>query len=282
MSISIVRRESLSARRRTIVRHGRYVGAHNSGLSNPSLLGTPEGTTIITTSGAIVENRIFYGTLTISAADVTVRNCLIRLQGYAVGSMYGLDASSVPVSEIRAFSCLIEDCEIDAGSNGSPAALYIGGNTYARRINAYGGNDVAKCNGPNNRIEASYFHDAVLQPGGHADGLQTTGTQNTLWLGNHINMDAAHNAAIQIGSEQGNNHYLRIENNYLNGGGYTVNALWKNGGPGEVGTYLNCTLTGNRFGPDRAFGTPLRGDRTTDSTYLIESNNVYDATGIAV
>src|SRR6516165_8789263 len=65
-----------------------------TGTINPSLFGMPDATTtgpkagvtltpytgpmIITTPGAVIENVIINGQLTVDAANVTVRNCIIQ------------------------------------------------------------------------------------------------------------------------------------------------------------------------------------------------------------
>src|SRR5256885_16233100 len=104
-----------------------------TGTVNPALFGTPDATTTgpqagvtltsytgpmnITTPGTVIENQIINGQLTVSAADVTFRNCIIQ---NADGNVIQADqASNLTVQNCKIIGGNLADAGILAGNGGT-------------------------------------------------------------------------------------------------------------------------------------------------------------------
>ena len=74
--------------------------------------GVPDGVTLtnytgpmtITTPGAVIENVIIHGQLTVKAANVTIRNCIIQSNGW-----WGIEGENSP-------NLRVEHCDIIGGN----------------------------------------------------------------------------------------------------------------------------------------------------------------------
>jgi hypothetical protein len=182
------------------------------------------------------------GGVEVRASGVVIRNSRIRGTG-----SYGV--------YVRSGNVTITDSEI---SGGFENALGYD-NWTAIRVNIFGvGSDGVKL-GSNTRLEDSWLHDFAPTSGAHADGAQLQAGEtnivvrhNTIDLGTTPNANAALFIAPDLGPSSPGP--LMIENNYLNGGNYTVFIL-----DGNYGQYYldNITLRNNTFGRSAQYG-PLR------------------------
>src|SRR5690606_1088474 len=106
----------------------------------------------------------------------------------------------------------------------------------------------------------------------HNDALQTTGGEGIVVRGNTlIAYDESRrdplNACIMIGSENAPLRDMVIENNYLDGGNYSILTR------ADIDA-RNVRVTGNVFGPNARYG-PYRGVGAMDADH----SNVFAATG---
>lgn len=205
-----------------------YPDETNTGVPVGTVL-TDSGSLIITEDGSIVENLSILGSVSVIANNVTIRNCHIICDG-----TYALENSGT--------NLVVEDCEIE-GSN-ELVVTSIGPNDYTiRRSNLHGAADGAKANS-NVLIEDCFIHDLGVGVSTQNDGTQTTGganvtlRHNTYRLGNQLGLI---NACIQLGNENGANSNWLIEDNLLDGGGWTINT----GSSPETNT--NMRILHNRF-----------------------------------
>ncbi len=181
--------------------------ASNTGPSDPSILSSgnaPPDT--ITQDGATYENFTKTGNITIDADNVTLRNFTV----YSSGNFRGINVLD------GASGILIEDGEVDGG--GTTGDCLRGPGITGRRLNLHHCDDSMKAQGYGGPtvIEHSYFHDVG---GGHGDTVQSfesgsniTFRYNTL-VGGNTSVFIIHGP---IGA------LYTIENNWLDGGGYTV------------------------------------------------------------
>jgi hypothetical protein len=173
----------------TALNTGAYVGTQD---------GTLTGNQIITTPGTILENKIINGSVSIRAADVTVRNCYIR--GAATVTSGLVDCGNAACS-----NALIIDCTIAPGSNQFCDGIR-GHDFTAKRNNIYwvvDGMDpynqtVAQPYQTNVVIEQNYIHDLswwTAASGGvvhpidtetHNDCIQHQGGGGTIIKGNTL------------------------------------------------------------------------------------------------
>jgi hypothetical protein len=158
----------------------------------------------ITQNGAVYENLDVNGTIHINADNVTLRN--FRLSG---GGHYGIQIES------GHSGILIEDGEI-TGSFQSAGILGVG--FTGRRLYIHGMNcDAMKVQGSGGPtlVEYSYVTD---MSGSHLDGNHTRGGTNITFRYNNLDL-VGQNATLYNELVITN---MVIENNWLDGGTYTV------------------------------------------------------------
>ncbi|MDH3469948.1 MAG: right-handed parallel beta-helix repeat-containing protein [Acidimicrobiia bacterium] len=229
-----------------------------AGLSDPSLLRYSEGSLTITEPGTVIENEEIYGRLTIEAPGVIIRNSWIYTEGFwTIWAPAGF--------------LTIENSEI-----GHPDHLNergIGGdNIVMRFVEIHHVEDGVKI-GSNSTYEGLYIHDLKApRPDAHTDAIQDDGgAHDSVVRGSYIESEIpGGTSAILIKSDFGLGHDITIENNYLNGGGYTIHV--RDGGEGDP---YNIIIRNNRFGRDYFYG--LFASDNNDNVTL--EGNVWDDTG---
>lgn len=218
---------------------------HNTGPTSPVEELREIGTTKITEDGAVLENFRSSGTIQIAADNVTVRNFYIDSNGW-----YGIQVMP------GAKNAVIEDGEI----TGTKSAAVNGGNYAARRLHVHHvGKDALKISS-NVIIESCYIHhvgDAEKFPKVHADGIQSVGGDNVLIRWNNIDMPLGKDGALNhhciiIQAQRSTLDNIRIEENWLNGGGFSVQLRSKNKKKGGYPT--NSAILNNYFGDDCKHG----------------------------
>lgn len=200
---------------------------------------TQRGAFTVSTPG-VVENFHATGTVKITASNVTLRNFKVTTSS----------ENCVRVEE-GARNVVLEDGECDGASSSG----ITGEGFTARRLYVHNmGSDAFHLNDAGNvTIEASYITDLGYKSSSHADGVQVSSGTNVTIRGNHFYMpgdDPKYNNSqiFMIKPDAGPISNLRIEGNWLNGGGYSVNM---------AGGNTNVQIMNNRFGKEYSFG-PLR------------------------
>jgi hypothetical protein len=223
----------------------------------------PAGTTLsivqgdlhVTTAGAVVDGKDVRGCIWVEAAAVTIRNTRVNCP------------INWAVRNVANAGLTVQDSDLICGPDGYTA---INGRFTALRV------DIAGCeNGfqpeSGTLIRDSYIHDLNGLNGNHSDGAEIgEGAANITFDHNTIFGAAlpGGNAAITFWDESGSqNRDMRVTNNLLAGGGYTLRC-------GKVGTAVNVVISGNRFGT-AGFGPSL--DCAVGGE--IWSGNVRDSTG---
>lgn len=244
--------------------NGEKPGEHNTGPTDTTNMITTGGMTI-TQPGTVIENRIITGTINVKADNVTIRNFILdgSNASYGIRCDYGYQNILIEHGEIR---------------NCSSAGIY-GRNFTARCLEIHEmGADGLKARG-NTLIEGCWIHHLGKNPGAHADGNQTRSGSNITMRGNFFDMPKnigapyKSNAASINQAEAGPISNLVMENNWLNGGNYTVyfEAEAQHGY-----STTNCSLINNRFGRDYSFGVlRVHGNVSGLQVY----GNVWDDTG---
>jgi hypothetical protein len=227
------------------------------GPSNTGPHGTlqPSGGIVARQDGQIISNVDITGTISIKAANVTIRN-------------FRLNANDAPYA-IRIFrdaSVTLEDGEI---THAAEAAVY-GNDWTARRLNVHHmGSDGLK-GGGNNRLEDCWIHHLGMTKGAHADGVQLDNGSHFVFRHNNFDLPwwdeqdkqiFRTNSVFFINGWVGNIDDVLIEDNWLNGGNYTIYALKQTG----------VHVRNNRMGRDFQFGlinghvAELAGNRWDDN-----------------
>jgi hypothetical protein len=228
-------------------------GAKNTGVPAGVQL-KASGALTITKNGTVIDGLHIKGNVKVNADNVTIRNSIIDST-----ALYPVQIDSANKG------LLIEDTEIDG--NGKASVAILKGNYTLRRLNIHDVKDGPRIEGDNVLIENSWIHTLTRVEGGHHDTIQIRKGRNIVLRGNTLEAYKATtkdpmNAAIQIGSALGDIPVsgLLVENNYMNGGNYTING----------GTYwvTQATYRGNTFGRDFRYGivTNMGSGSTFDKT----------------
>jgi hypothetical protein len=245
---------------------GGYPDASNTGPAGPLTEST--GNVTVSTSGAVLENRLINGCVTVNAANVTIRNSHIRCAG----------ASAIWSGST---GLVVEDTIIDCLGNINTAGrtALTPGNYTARRIEALNCENILWAE-RNVVIEDSYIHDPIpccgpQQP--HTDSVQIPNGASNIRIehnriyGSYIGPGNFGNSAVTgaAGLSMSVTNVV-LNNNLLAGGGYTIDC------PGIDGGY---TWTNNRF--SRVFVNTVGGWGPIYHTCWQHTNsgNVYHETG---
>ena len=223
---------------------GQFPDASTTGPRAGTTLKRHDGDITVTTPGTVLENLDIHGFVTIKAANVTIRNSIVRggrAKGYAIGLITNYGYAGL----------VIEDTRIEPEFRSVEFDGIKGNNFTARRVHIVGGVDNVKIHsGSNVTIQDSllentdYYASDPLQGGGatHNDNIQILDGKNIKITNNTIR--GAQNFAVLGGAHHGD-ITMNLVGNYLDGGHCTVKLqlakTWSN----------TATVTNNTFGPNR-------------------------------
>lgn len=180
----------------------------------------------VRTAGTVIEDQEISGTLIIDAANVVVRNCVVR------ASFFGIETTR------NGRGLIVEDCTIIGGGD-CGIAVTQSSDATVRRCNISGGFDGMKVGGANVTVERNYIHDLASSRDAHNDGIQCMGgVTNLRVIGNYI--AARDTSCLAMFENQGAWNGATIEGNWLGGAGYLIYA------GGNDGT--NIKIRNNTFG----------------------------------
>jgi hypothetical protein len=217
------------------------------------------GPSEIIKAGTVLQNVLISGGLRIRAPNVAVRN--FKLDGK--GTLYGIECNTYDAPGL-----VIEDGEV---VNCASVGVY-GLGFVARRLNVHEqGGDAFKHHGQGS-IEACWIHHLGKAAGAHADGDQSLTGAGIVIRGNNIDVPQGlpgyeGNSALSFSGVFHECRDVLIEENWLNGGTYTVYLTEDQYG------LTNCRFLKNRFGRGFQYG-PFYND-----TDAVIAGNVWDDTG---
>ena len=225
-------------------------------------------------NGRTISNMDFRGWVTVTGANITFKNSIFR--GRAAN---GANHALIDTEDSTGTITIIDSEFVPSAPSATIDGLWTR-NTNIYRADIRGGVDGLKANS-NTLVQDSYIHDMSYfasdpnQGGGptHNDGVQTfAGESHVTLRHNTIDISATFhgNAAWQSSGT-----YSRAENNYLDGGGCTLNFDAKSlRGPTLTPMYVN----NNHFGRHRAFTgcVALISNKTVMTEY---NGNVWHDTG---
>lgn len=229
---------------------------HIAGYPDETNTGVPAGTTLtssgsitINTNGAIVQDLDISGQIIVNADNVTIRRVRITSWDY------------YPIAYTEHTGLLVEDSEIIGLSENVTAGMSFD-NYTARRVIVTGCADGFKANA-NVLIEDCYVHSLAVGQDTHNDGVQCTGgsdvtlRHNTFKLGGQNGISAV----IQFGNEWGTNDNWLVENNLIDGGGWSINAS------NDPQDNTNVQIINNRFTRRAGYGVGSVGGATWTGNY---------------
>lgn len=193
----------------------------------------PSGPLVIITPGTVVQALDISGDVVIKASNVTLLNSKVRSGGfYVVRIEKGLTG------------VIVQNCEIDnqgAGGTGiTGQGKFIANNIHgaADGINVWGDDTV---------IQDNYIHGMAGPPSAHFDSIQADGAFKNLTIEhNTVINEHGQTSAIMLDNYWGPIDNVKIRNNLLIGGGYTVYINESaQGTSGPAGPVTNVSFTDN-------------------------------------
>jgi hypothetical protein len=255
-----------------------FPDATNTGIAGCPPL-QPSGGITADTPNQTYQDLDVSGTVQINAANVTL-NCVRITDNDPQGD------TNYVLSVSDGANALIEHTEIN-GQAGNQDACIDGSGFTLDYVNVHGCVD-AEHVGWDVTVENSYVHDnATSMSSPHYDGLQWIGCStcsdapanwndvvrhNTIYPGRGDTSPWT-NSAIFVQAANGPIGGVTIDDNLLDGGGYTVFVDSQNGYP----TPSNVSFTDNRFGTHYHFGIS-----SVQNPAPAWSGNVHDATGAPI
>jgi hypothetical protein len=248
--------------------------AKNTGVPPGVSLRVVRGDQTYSRDNQVVSGLDIHGYVRITGENVTLKNSIVR------GGARRCNAAVISVSE--GGSAKIVDTEVDPTNPNACLDGVWAVNATLQRMNIHGVVDGVKA-GDNVTVTDSYIHDLSRfdsdpnQGGGqtHNDSVQSfEGNRNITLRHNNLVAGREDNAAFQVTQDGGGRATdLRIEDNWLDGGGCTLNFA-HNGGPTPMtGIYV----VNNRFGRNSSYDCPIL--LSTQTRLSQNSGNVFADNG---
>jgi hypothetical protein len=249
-------------------------GPANTGVPAGTPLTAVRGDQVYATPNQVITGLDIHGYVRIRAKNVTIRNSIIR------GGSPRCNAAVIVVDD--GASARIEDSEIVAEHPNACLDGIWATDTTMLRLDISNVVDGVKAF-DNVTLQDSYVHDLARfasdpnQGGGatHNDAVQTfEGNRNVLLRHNTLLAGRDGNAAYQVTQDGGRaNSNIRVELNWLDGGGCTLN-FSHSGGPAPM---TGIFVVGNRFGRGSQFDCPIL--LSTQTSLSENRGNVWDDNG---
>ncbi|WP_347756845.1 right-handed parallel beta-helix repeat-containing protein [Agrococcus sp. ProA11] len=210
---------------------GGMPGPNNTGVPAGVNLRVHNGNMVITRAGTVIDGLDIRGFVDVRAANVTIRNSIIR--GGAEGGQ-----DSLVRSASNSASLTITDSELVASVASPKIDGLRGWNITAERLDIHHVLDGVHLWGSGNvTMRNSWVHDILHfenDPGwnggpSHDDTVQIQSGSNITLTGNRI--EGAYNAGIILTQDAGPISNVRITDNFLDGGACTINISEKSHGP---------------------------------------------------
>ena len=205
-----------------------------SGFPDAATTGVPAGVTltasgglVINTPGVVIEGLAISGMVTINADNVTLKNCTITSGSWAV---VNITSGSTGV--------VVQDCEIN-GLNAEGVRGISGQGTFLRN-DIHNTEDGIYLTGSNTLIQDNYIHDLQSNwSGPHYDGIATDGGVSNITIRHNTIINShGQTSALMLSNYFGSVTNVVVDNNWLEGGGYTVYS---------DGQFNNGTISGVSF-----------------------------------
>jgi hypothetical protein len=253
-------------------------GSTNTGVPVGTVLKKHTGDLVITKAGTVISGLDVYGYITVKAPNVTITKTRVR------GGKPTYDRDLIRANDPNAYNLKITDSTIRPDYLTAKQAIGIRlGASYqvAQRVDVSSTVDGIRITGKGVRVENSWLHDfkhysydPYFKDGTHDDAIQIEGGTGIRILNNSFS--GAYNAGVMVAQDQSAVSDLKINNNYGNGGGCTIN-IAKKSRPYMTGLEVNS----NRFGRSQRNKGCAITYRIAE-TSLKPVGNVWDDNGTAV
>jgi hypothetical protein len=243
-------------------------GPTNTGVPAGTALTVHNGDYTVTTAGAVVQNLDIRGYLRIKAANVTVKNTIVRGRPGLSTAMALVQSSSPGVT--------ITDSTLVAAQATPYIDGFVGSNVVFTRVDIHGVVDSVKLTGGNIVIQDSWLHDNLYynpvpwnaNDDTHSDNLQI-GIGSNVTVRNSV-LTGTHNAALMITQDRGPVSNVTIQDSWLDNGTCTINLAEKAYGPIQGLRFVN-----NQFGTAQVKSYCAVIAKSTTSSISTFTNNVF-------
>jgi hypothetical protein len=222
----------------------------------------------VTTPNTVISCEDIQGMLDIRAPNVTVKNSVIESNSGKKGE----DANGTADIKVEdGASAIIDHVRINGDDGVHACVWHQGTSVVVDAVNCYGVDDgvwswadssYSHTTGDHFVVKNSYFHNFTsLTSNGHQDGYQTEGASHGLIEHNTYRMTTHADSAIAIWDSLRSSHDIRVNNNLITGGGFSIYAEDYNpgdGGPGDPPAVGGFTDTDIRF-TNNVFSTHAAG-----------------------
>lgn len=248
----------------------------------PTTTGVPAGTKLtvftgdlmITKAGAVYSGLDVHGFVWVKAANVTIKDSIIR------GGTATSDIGLVNDISAAATNFVITDSELVPQHPSVRIDGMKGWNYTATRLNIHGTVDGAKVFGNDATLQNSYVHDLASyssdpdQGGGpaHNDGIEILGGTHIRVLGNNFVIATTQRTAVQVNQVVHATSDLWINGNTADGGLCTFN-LTNRPLPSMGGIRIDY----NHFGPNTPVNCAII---IKPAVTFTATGNIMDATGL--
>jgi hypothetical protein len=253
-------------------------GATTTGVPVGTRLTVRQGDLTITTPGTVVDGLDIRGVVFVQAANVTIRNSVVR--GRAVTVNTGLiNAQAASVKNL-----VIDNVELAPTTPSVRLTGIYGSNFTLTDSNIHHVVDGVHIFGDTVNVSHNWIHDLShfevdpAQNGGptHDDDIQVQKGTNIQIKDNVLSGSA--NAALQVTQDQGAVKNLLVENNVVSGGGCSLNIAQK----GRVTTAITGVMI-----RDNSFGTSKYNcnaiiDTATLTITTIANNSRLDGKAVTI
>ncbi|WP_188078940.1 DUF4214 domain-containing protein [Actinotalea subterranea] len=249
-------------------------------------VGVPAGTHLtvhtgdltITTPGTVIDSLDIRGFVRVRAANVTIRNSIIRGRGGLTSYM------SLVQSPDAGANLVIENSELVALEPSPYIDGIVGKSFTLRGVNIHGVVDQVKITGNDVLVENSWLHGNLHYAQDPNYGYTPTHDDNVqIQVGSNITirnttMADAHNAGVQITQDRGTVSNVVFSSNRADGGACTINVAEKAYGP--IG---GMVISNNTFGLNtRVARCAILMPATTTALSTVASNIYVDGAVVAV
>ena len=232
-----------------------------------------EGNITVTEAGTTIDSLDVHGSIIVKAADVTIKNSIVRGRAGAGGALVN-NLSHSP-------NLVINDSEILAGWDNRVSGI-MGSDFTATRVNIHDVTDQIHLTAGNVAVSESWLHGNLhleqdpLRDGTptHDDSIQIQAGTNISFTGNTIT--DAHNAVMMITQDTGKVGNVSFSGNTADGGACSINVAEKGRGP-----IVGLTVTDNVFGRNTGIANcAIIAPTTTQIT--TDANTYTDGAAVAV
>lgn len=219
--------------------------ASNTGVPAGTALTVYNGDMKITTPGTVIDSMDIRGNVTVQAANVTIKNTVIRGKAVPTGTAL-IYAGSATVTNL-----VIQDTELVADYPTPNINGIYGSHFSMNRVNIHNVVDSVHIFGSDVTVQYSYLHDNLHYTsdpnfhGGpsHDDSFQIQNGNNINILRNTIY--GGFNSVVQVTQASGPTSNLTFANNFATGGGCTLNIAQNGPNPVAIrGTVFSHNVLG--------------------------------------